>query len=78
MKFGQVKVTIVGYYTVGDEELDAYGLEEFDVAAMAKVDSDVYRAGGGDAAQIIDWFTDGRPTSVTFEAVDYSNVDPNC
>jgi hypothetical protein len=78
MKFGQVKVTIVGYYLVSDEELGNYGIEEFDVAAMAKVDSDVYQNGGGDAQSIIDWFTDGRPTSVTFEAVDDSDVDPNC
>lgn len=76
-KHGQVKVTIIGYYTVSENELDVYGLETFDVAAMAKVDEAQYRI-HGNAYTIIDFFPDSHPTSVTFEAVDDSDVDPEC
>lgn len=76
-KHGQVKVTIVGYYPVSDDELDAYEIDEFDVAKMAKIDEVEYHR-RGDTKDIIDFFPDSRPTSVTFEAVDDSDVDPSC
>jgi hypothetical protein len=70
MEHGLVKVTIIGYYLVSDQELENYGLEEFHVAAMAKVDQNSYNAQQVDPREIIDWFRDERPTSVNFEAVD--------
>ncbi len=68
-RHGQIKVTIVGYYHVSEDEIDNYGIEEFDLAKMAKIDDEEYRK-HRDTERVISWFTDNRPTSVTFEAVD--------
>lgn len=76
-QYGQVKVTIVGYYLVSDAELENYGIQEFDPVKMAEVDQEEYYK-HRDLHSIIDFFREGRATSVTFEAVDDSDVDPDC
>lgn len=70
-----VKVTIVGYYPVSSDELDSYEIEKFDPVEMAKIDEEEYRK-RRDIHDIIDFFGEDGPTSVTFEAVDM-NV-PEC
>jgi hypothetical protein len=74
---GLVKVTIVGYYPVSDQELDAYNIEEFDPVKMAAIDQEEF-ARRSDLGDVVSWFLDERPTSVTFEAVDFADVDENC
>lgn len=72
-----MKVTIVGYYRVSDDQLEDYELEDFDPAKMAEVDAEEYPK-YNDPHLVIDLFLDGNPTSVTFEAVDMGTVDPDC
>jgi hypothetical protein len=72
-----VKVTIVGYYKVSSEELDSYEIEEFDPARMAEIDREEFTK-RSDLGDVVSWFLDDKPTSVTFEAVDFSDVDLDC
>lgn len=74
-KYGQIKVTIVGYYPVSSDEIKNYGIEDFDVAEMAKVDAEEYFK-HKNCHTVIDWFSEDP--IVTFEAVDDSDVDMEC
>lgn len=56
MKSHRVKVTIEGYYTIKEDELDAYGVDEYDIDTMVQVDRDALTKSAMGAEEIIAWF----------------------
>ena len=75
-KTARIKVTVVGYYTVTEDEVSNYDLEEFDAVTMAEVDSRMVAEGKVSAHEIIDMWLD-EDAVVTLEPV-INNPDKNC